>query len=467
IFLFYFVSWLSILKAEESESISCTTNIDSSNMDSEVSKYHTSVFLFHVPWCGHCQRFKPEYEAVCEDIKKEMFSSVMCASITIKIMRGSYECEYIGPRERKDLFYWVRSILNGAVDITSIEKIKELLDSSEYSVVGYLDVDHPHRDLGQAVTCDMTPLNYLVISDPLIAEKLGINQPNTFSVFNKQIYVKTLREIIDKDSLALDIFSYIHPLVPDYSPNISHTIFSDQMKHYLTYIYDSPESLEERKEVLHSLATSKLSIVRVFTINSADEINKDVVEYFHAPKLPLVLFYNDETQKYFHYEGEDVSVESLDLFIKGCLDGSIPAFIKRQPVPEDWDKSSVKDLVFDTFYEPFKSHQYGMVLFHAPWCGHCKAFMSIWAEFADLVESKYPEVFVGRIDHTQNEILGITISGYPTIIAFKTQDDKIVYDGARTLEELEQFVVKTFFTEEPVPKTPEVSEESEEEHEEL
>lgn len=87
-----------------------------------------------------------------------------------------------------------------------------------------------------------------------------------------------------------------------------------------------------------------------------------------------------------------------------------------------------------------------LIEFYAPWCGHCKKLAPIYEELGALYFN-HPQlkhkVAVAQMDHTANELEGIEIAGYPTIMLFPAGNKKepIVFEsGARTLENLNAFI---------------------------
>ena len=68
---------------------------------------------------------------------------------------------------------------------------------------------------------------------------------------------------------------------------------------------------------------------------------------------------------------------------------------------------------------------------YAPWCGHCQGFESHYTAIgADLLRRYGGEaVRVGKMDGTANEVEGLDIDGYPTLLFFPAAEGLALGDG--------------------------------------
>lgn len=88
--------------------------------------------------------------------------------------------------------------------------------------------------------------------------------------------------------------------------------------------------------------------------------------------------------------------------------------------------------------ENFTNEKHRIVLYFSPSCGHCKAFMGTWNEFADKVNSSDgSRVIASKVNCMENECPNI--QGFPTVILHKNNGE-IRFNEQRTVKALENFI---------------------------
>ena len=97
---------------------------------------------------------------------------------------------------------------------------------------------------------------------------------------------------------------------------------------------------------------------------------------------------------------------------------SFSPLAKPTEIPKkEWkdEQSDVHHLTSETFGE-FTKDKGVLVMFYAPWCGHCNSMKPAYAETAKrLKEQKFPGV-LAAIDATKNNEISLKegVKGYPT-----------------------------------------------------
>jgi protein disulfide-isomerase-like protein len=102
-----------------------------------------------------------------------------------------------------------------------------------------------------------------------------------------------------------------------------------------------------------------------------------------------------------------------------------------QDIPQK-DDDAVKVLVGLNHDEIVKSADNdALVMYYAPWCGHCKNLAPKWLELAEHVKGS--NVVIAKIDMTENKIKGLNVTGYPTLNYYEADKPMISYEGGREL----------------------------------
>jgi len=117
-----------------------------------------------------------------------------------------------------------------------------------------------------------------------------------------------------------------------------------------------------------------------------------------------------------------------------------PRIQNKQKEDRDLDRDVVelREANFDELV--YGTSDVWLVLFYAPWCGHCKKIKPEWNEAASKLRGK---VRFGKVDVTVQKQLGhrFRIKGYPTIKFWNYGPDKndgssLAYSGGRTTEDI-------------------------------
>merc|ERR1711953_225189 len=134
-----------------------------------------------------------------------------------------------------------------------------------------------------------------------------------------------------------------------------------------------------------------------------------------------------------------VSEENVRDFVTKYIAGEVPRDYFTEPLPEDWDAAPAKYLTaanFESMVLKTPSRP-SLVMWFAPWCGHCKNIMGVW----DQLGEKFPDHLVAKIDATVNEVPGLPhVHTFPTIKLYRTDGTEAEYNGERTVEGISKFL---------------------------
>ncbi|TPX35485.1 hypothetical protein SmJEL517_g02094 [Synchytrium microbalum] len=131
-------------------------------------------------------------------------------------------------------------------------------------------------------------------------------------------------------------------------------------------------------------------------------------------------------------DNTNLGVESAIIQIQNVLD-----LHRSSSSPDANPNGEIAHMTSATFNEIVKSGP-AFVMFHAPWCGHCKKLAPVWEAFADSMKNK---LNVAKVDCTVESVLCKKqgVMGYPTLKYFGG-GEVLEYSGGRTLSALQDYV---------------------------
>ncbi|GAB4818071.1 hypothetical protein N2152v2_005117 [Parachlorella kessleri] len=115
-----------------------------------------------------------------------------------------------------------------------------------------------------------------------------------------------------------------------------------------------------------------------------------------------------------------------------------------QGEPGEADDKDVVVLTEKNFDDLVAKTKYALVMFYAPWCGHCKTLKPEYAKAATQLKASVPDVTLAKVDATEEKELGskFEVQGYPTLKWFVDGKPAGEYSGGRTVDTIIQWIKK-------------------------
>ena len=146
--------------------------------------------------------------------------------------------------------------------------------------------------------------------------------------------------------------------------------------------------------------------------------------------------------KKYNMEGE-INEKNILKFIEDWENNKLKPHLKSAEIPKE-NNGDVFVVVGKNYEkEVINNDKDVMLLFYAPWCGHCKALHPKYEEVAKKLKEKNPKLLMAKIDATENEVENINISGFPTVKFYpgnKKNKMPIDYNGDRSVDDMIKFI---------------------------
>ncbi|CAK1588630.1 unnamed protein product [Parnassius mnemosyne] len=189
--------------------------------------------------------------------------------------------------------------------------------------------------------------------------------------------------------------------------------------------------------------------------------NSQIRQLYNITGFPTLLYY-EKGQYRFAYNGDNKRQAIVD-FMKDPT--SQVQQKKKEVAEESWSQDSdVIHLTADTFDNVLTKAEHALVVFYAPWCGHCKRIKPEFEKAATRIKDEKINGVLAAVDATKEPELAsrFGVKGYPTLKYFSRGEFKYDAGHARQEEQIVNFIKNP--QEPPPPPPPEKPWSEEESH---
>ena len=452
---------LSLCADDEFPIENSITILTNATFDKALEKYESMFVMFYAPWCGHCKKFKPELEKAAEILRKE---NLIVAKVdateqkdlasrckikgypTVKFFKKGAIIDYKSARKADAVVDWVRKKAGAALQELKTEKdVEAFKDKNKVGLV-FFGTNGTDIKTFEGVALDVEEYPFAIVKDAELAKKYKAKQ-NSVVLFKKFDEGRNELEFVTETRLREFIDKHGTKRVADFDEEILDYVFEKQHS-AIAYFGNKGDSKWKEAEVfMESLAEKLSGKYKVIMTDPKSGMPKRVAEYVGVTKeqLPAVrlLDTRGDLKKYI-MEG-NIDEKSILDFIEAVEKGKIKPFLKTQEEPKE-NNGPIFELVGKSFErEVLNNDKDVMVVFYAPWCGHCKKLLPKYEEAAKLLKEKNPKLLLSKLDATENEVDSIDIRGFPTIVFYagdKKDKRPIDFRGERTVDGIISFIKK-------------------------
>ncbi|KAL0962284.1 hypothetical protein UPYG_G00338100 [Umbra pygmaea] len=443
------------------------------DFDYLAAEHETMLVKFYAPWCGHCKKLAPDFEAAATRLKGTVplakvdctVSTEVCGRFgvtgypTLKIFRnGQDSSSYDGPRSADGIVNHMKKqagpnsvILHNEADLESFishldasvvgffsgpdsSQLAEFLKAASAMRENFRFAHTTHLALGLKHMLDTETV--LLFRPPRLASKFE----ESVLHFTESITTNTLRRFIRDNIFGL-------------CPHLT-TENRDKLKgrDLLTAYYDldylrNPKGSNYWRNRVMKVASQFVSQGLSFSVANRKDFVDELEEEFglgasDGGDVPFVTIRTRQGFKYTMREEFTRDGKSLERFLEDYFAGRLKRYIKSEPIPEK-NNGPVKIVVAESFEEIVNDPEKDVLIeFYAPWCGHCKSLEPKYKELAEKLYSD-PNIVIAKMDATANDVpQGFDVQGFPTIYFSRIgkKDQPMRYEGAREVKDFMKFI---------------------------
>ena len=461
LFSIFIISLLSLSLCEEDFPVENDVIIlTDSTFDKAVAKYDYLLVLFYAPWCGHCKKFHPEYEKAAKTLRKEnLYLSKVDATVekklaekfeiqgfpTVKLFIKGEAIEYTGGRKEQEVINWMRKKTGPATKlIQSTEDIDKLKKDNDVVLI-YFGNNKNELDEYIKVARKNEDFPFANVENEEIAKKLGIKMGTVVMFRNFEEPQKELSGSLTSKKIEEFIDSFSSPKVMGFDEKAAQIIFGKAIPAIILYCDKNSDKWDEYRKLMETISDKIGGKLKVVQTDIKEGMASRLAEYIGVKEsdLPSVRIADTRIDlKKYNMEGE-INEKNILKFIEDWENNKLKPHLKSAEEPKE-NKDDVFVVVGKTYEkEVINNDKDVMLLFYAPWCGHCKALHPKYEEVAKKLKEKNPKLLLAKIDATENEVENINISGFPTVKFYpgnKKNKAPIDYNGDRSVNDMIKFI---------------------------
>lgn len=371
---------------------------------------------------------------------------------TIKWFEGGEEIsEYMGENDKDALVAWVKSMQSGASTTLYTVDETESVKEAELAVVAYFPASGEGEDGPAGVAfrrlAGVNPgTAFFRTSEPEVATALGFK-----STDGDDAKFLLLRNYPGHPAAAVDFATHSNvtaaadePLhkqltaffgaekLPDFirfsdaQQDGGEFLLSVPVRHHL-YIVGPDEKIAEVEDEIRGAAAQLRGRYTLLTAqpDASDPQSGDhvVAQTFDIDTKSTELFAGAVAVGDMRRHRCDISEGFTAAALVRCgediLAGRGLRIMSSAPVPEDPKDGNVAVVVGSTFDAIVKDPTKDVLVeIYAPWCSACAGFAQTYARLAAALAEAAPSVVVAKMDGTANDVEGIEVEGYPTLLLF-------------------------------------------------
>lgn len=440
-----------------------TLGVDS--IDAAIAENEHIMVEFYAPWCGHCKKLAPEYEAaaqVLRDIDIPL-AKVDCSADenrpicsryevrgfpTVKWFSNGVPSAYEDARTAAAIINFAKKRTGPASTELSAESVSEFTSSNALYVFGLFSAEDSadftafmqfakdnRDDFVFAHTFDTATATSVSDSMKTSSIVLVADFASEPIAFEGEFSAESFKAFLSAESF---------PLVAEINGENFMKFIERGLP--LVWLFVDPSEISESVDEWGSTLSSAMQVAAEFkgkvsiVYLDGEKFERHKEQMGHSGALPAIMLEDSAANKKYKFDVDTaVSAESIRAFLSAFSAGELEAFLKSEEIPEN-NQEPVTIVVgknFDQVVGDVSKDRF--VEYYAPWCGHCKKLAPIYEELGEAFQDD-SNVVIAKVDATANDVPE-DIKGFPTLLFYPAGSvSGVSYDGARELADMEAYI---------------------------
>lgn len=416
------------------------------------------MVLFYAPWCGHCKKFKPEYEKAAASLRKENLILAKVDATAEKVLAGRFKIrgyptvkffvkgepiDYNAGRTEKEVINWVHKKTQPPTkNLDTVEDVEKFLKENPLCTIYFGKNAEDMKEFSK-VALKNEDFPFATVDNVDVIKKYS--KEGTVVLFKDFDEKKNEMTTVKEKDLEDFYKKYSMPRILKLNDKTIGLVFSEKFPAVMLFVKDDDKKMDEYDKIMRQVYDKVDGKVKTVLTSPNDGQSRRVAEYLGAKEAnyPLVMLVDTRTKmKKYLMEGE-ITSENILKFVDDWDQVKLKPFLKTQEEPKE-NNGDVFVLVGKSFQkEVLDNDKDVMILLYAPWCGHCKKFHPTYEEIAKKLKEKNPKLLLTKMDATENEVEQISITSFPTIKFYpgdKKKSDPLSYSGDRSFDDVVKFI---------------------------
>ncbi|KAK7202335.1 protein disulfide isomerase 2 [Novymonas esmeraldas] len=426
------------------------------NFDKIVSGDLTMV-KFYAPWCGHCKTLAPEYIKAAEMLEGiATLAEVDCTKEeslaqkyeikgfpTLFIFRNGEKAEdYSGPRTAAAISAYIKAQVGPSTKTVTTSEELEQIKAEELPtcvVKTSSETSEMASEMKKIAGALRSQMNFVIVTDAAISPEDAME---SIVVYRKG----TEREAYNGPTpiTPAAVTDFLATATLEFFGELGQHSFQKYMEANkakpLGWVFVDKDTDPELRAALVGVAEKYRSKV-LLTYIDGDQYRPVSRQLGFPEGVAFPAFVIDHERRH-HVMPHDspATLDSITEFVEKYIKGETKQVMMSDPTPATETVSGLTTVVGETFTKYTDGSQNVLLLFYAPWCGHCQKLHPDYEKVAKELEAE--NVIIAKFDATTNDFdrEKFKVEGFPTMYFIPAGKTPITYDGDRTADAMKAFV---------------------------